>query len=375
MMRKHSYLSFGIGILLTGCVHTSTDSPPHSMTASSCKVYSDITNTTLPVSDIVKQTRSLKEVSTKATALASTRPEKTLVVFDIDDTLLTNKPSSELASSAWVNWQEYLTFGGKEDSCRAAEGAGELYNIVSLLYATLDLQETELVASDILTELSESGIYTHALTSRSPLDQGATLRELDDNGLSFNAPPCSQGVCTRQGIIPHIEIEALAVDAFGCEALKNEAKLSSFSGKNTDCSVYRKPTSPYQSPTTFTHGREVSISNGVMLSEGQNKGVMLELLLRSFRTNQGVPITFDNVIFVDDSEKNIVNLHNAKSLNRSGTELSKVNLVLYHYDRNPERNKFLNDSDALTKSKMKLDALLCETDLLGQYGRARGSKC
>lgn len=364
-----------LSVLLTACVHSSGNENRYLEPYSQCSVHADLNAAELPTARAFTSTKTLLDVKKRALDLESYQTGQVLVVFDIDDTLLANGPNTQLASSAWVNWQEHLTFGGKEDPCRAAENGSDLYNIVSLLYSSLDLIETEASADSWLDELSENGVFTHALTSRSPIDQGSTLRELDDNGLSFNPPPCSEGLCQKPGVVPHNEVEALAVKAFGCEALKAEAKLSGFTGKNVECSIYQPPKSPSDILTTFTDGREVSIANGVMHSEGQNKGVMLELLLGSFQNENGLPIRFEHVLFVDDSEKNISNLHQAKSLNQAGTELSRVNLHLFHYDRTDERNALLLDGKALFASKKELDGLLCSTENLGQYKRARKTQC
>lgn len=340
-----------------------------------CNLYPSITNRELPPNDQYLQTKSLQDIYLKANEYANEAAGKVLVVFDIDDTLLTNSAQTKLASSAWVNWQEYLTFNDVNDECRVAKTGQDLYALISIFYAMLDLKETDNNANGYLAQLKKNNIHTFALTSRSPIDLEPTLRELQANELVFNPPPCNRGLCKKTGILSHLEIEAFAIQVFGCEALNANAIFSGFSKTKLDCGEVKLHGNNVEAGHVFTSGREAVISNGVLFSEGQNKGIMLELLLQSFSNTQKVPVRFDHVIFVDDSERNIRNLSNVKSLKLENLILNDTILTLYHYDRNFIRDQYLNDPVALKKTKLQFDSIICQQAEVRKSVRAINLNC
>ena len=382
-MIKAHILLYAAAVVTAGCASI-THSPTVNLNITPCEVPAELVDRAsveAPLSEAAfTRTTSLESVHSKALDLAKT--QSVLVVFDIDDTLLTNKPVSEVGSTAWYNWQSKLLSEGSGNPCSAAKGPNrfnELFDLIDLSYLLLDLQPTESEAASILSDLSAAGVATHALTARSPKYIGATLRELDDNGMSFHAPQsvqpktlaaCDGAACMDQGMISHLATERFMVDVFGCAPLiGGNTKFSGFSGGKT-CDGYRKPAAPYSTDRVFASGRETVISNGVMSVEGQNKGLMLEYLLQSFGDKK-----FDHVIFVDDSPGNIAKIFAVKNLADPDSRIHAADLTLFYYDQFETHSKFLGSVENLSHAKSQLDTLVCTVEPYGQITDSMDREC
>lgn len=174
--------------------------------------------------------------------------ERTLVVFDIDDTLLTTEIGSDnmnsfYGSDRWFVWQEGEASGeSKVGSC--------LIDLVEQNYRIIPMQATQSDAPAILARIPNDKLI---ITSRGPKNWESTLREL--NRANFKQ------------LHPTVQID----------------------------------------PEDFTHTQDdrtdqVSYRDGVMMTSGFNKGVMLlEMLDRSERS-------YDHVILVDDTQKHLTRM-------------------------------------------------------------------
>ena len=231
----------------------------------------------------VETAQSLLEVQSLADGLAAKYgADKVLVVFDIDDTLLAN--TADLGSTAWWNWQSSLPKTSPDKiafpKLLAANGA---------LFALSDMKPAEgKTTIDVFKHLTNGGFPVFALTARGPDNRDATLRELHDQGLDFTtAPECGAPLCVKRGQLNGDNLIApLARKRFGFE---DGAKTHSFGVGNIKLSSHRN----------------ASVSDGVMMVAGQNKGIMLRLLVDSFPQASRPKA----IIFVDDSAKNVANLH------------------------------------------------------------------
>ena len=125
-----------------------------------------------PVESEVRTTRDLADI---APALAESRL-RTLLVLDIDDTLLTS--AGFFGSDKWYEWQKHLPAGdpGKV-SC--------LFDVISLNYEAGSQQSTQ---PDGPAQVNNLGVDTLMLTSRNPLYRGGTLRTLRAAGYALPAP-------------------------------------------------------------------------------------------------------------------------------------------------------------------------------------------
>jgi len=209
-----------------------------------------------------------------------------LLVMDIDNTLLTS--NQDLNSYAWSNWQRDLI---KKHSKEAiTQDINEFYDIQSVLYSLGKMHHPEAIISPRLQKLQLQGVSTIALTSRGPSSRNATERELIANNIDF--------------------------------------KTMEFIGF------------PEQFIPTYGSGRKVSFQNGIYMTTGQHKGLMLKGLLE--RLNK----TYKVIIFVDDTAKHTINVYNTyKHLQN--------NIVAFRYGRMDDKvSKFINGDKSLVKNQM-----------------------
>jgi hypothetical protein len=169
-------------------------------------------------------------------------PEGILIVFDIDNTLLTMPQF--LGSDHWYTWQREQQRSGSEYALDC------LLDTQGLLFNVSPMQLTQADAADIIARLQTKGISIMALTARDPDFRYPTERELARQGidLSKTAPrinqAAGQGIFARHG------------------------------------------------------GRNISYLDGVMMVSGLHKGDQLAWL-REHMTR-----SYSHVIFVDDNARN-----------------------------------------------------------------------
>lgn len=201
-------------------------------------------------------------------------PERVIVVFDIDSTLLFDPLGGP-------------DLGDMKDSeperFRPVERA-----LMSL--KSLALTEDDLVQDIALLE--QRGITTYALTARGEDMRDMTERELARTGLTFPlAPECGPPLCVRRGTLPADTVLAAARNVLGQTELDRLG---------------------------FDRGRPVGVSGGVMNAAGLHKGVMLRVLLASLGRE------YDTIVFVDDAQKNVDHVHTAAAAMRE-------EVLVFHY--------------------------------------------
>lgn len=196
-----------------------------------------------PAASEVRQTADLAAI---APALAES-PKRTLLVLDIDDTLLTS--AGFFGSDAWYEWQKTL----------AADDPGKvpcLFDVISLNYEAGSQRPTQPDGPALVNALT---VDTLLLTSRNPLYRGGTLRTLHDAGYRL---PATLG--------------------------------RSADGRSWD---FRK--------AADARPVRVVYDQGLFMTTGQDKGMVLLDLLRR------LDVRYERVILVDDGERNITNMRNA----------------------------------------------------------------
>ncbi|WP_425062045.1 DUF2608 domain-containing protein [Pyruvatibacter mobilis] len=257
---------------------------------------------------VQRRTSSLAAAKELALELAESRsPSEVLVVFDIDNTLLTS--AQDFGSVPWFDWQDQIR---KKSECVAyAVPNKQIYNIVRLGYASGDMVETESTTDELIDELANvNGFPVMALTARGPDNRDATMRELEEDGLVFPTAPSCKGdggwLCQGERIISGKELETRA-------AGNQQLEMGSY--------------------------RNLSFNDGVMMVTGMNKGVMLRLLLDEIKED------ISAVVFVDDGPKNIIHIQDAFA-NDSAVEVRPM-----LYTRFDEANAaYLSDTDRLENS-------------------------
>ena len=171
--------------------------------------------------------------------------EHVLIGYDIDNTLL--EMNQDLGSDQWFNWQTSL-LPTADHALLPHAVANDFSGLLSVDDTLVSLTHTHAVdprAPKIVTDLETQGFASIVITARGPGLRSATLRELNKNGFNF-----------EKG-----SVGALRLDA--------------------------------------------SFSEGVYMTSGQNKGLMLKKLLPQLgRTIQGI-------LFIDDTLKNTQNMQKA----------------------------------------------------------------
>ena len=174
-----------------------------------------------------------------------------LIVSDIDNTLLTS--ASDLGGDIWYQWQR-----GKLDvKPTPAQKVSCLFeDTIGMLYELNPMTVTDPLVPEIVASWQLAGNTVMALTSRDPRYRSATERELKSNGIELG----QSALTLENGVMPE----------------------------------YR-----------HQMDRELTYSQGVMMTTGMDKGKMLHWILDKTGRN------FDAVIFIDDSRKNIDNMYTA----------------------------------------------------------------
>lgn len=175
-----------------------------------------------------------------------------LIVLDIDNTILTSQ--TDLGGDIWYQWQtDSLDIKPTADQ----KIGDQIFDVVGILYELGTMQLTDPVVKNHIDSWQEKGIATFALTSRAPNARGATERELDKRDIRFN-----------------------------------KTALGKLSGDTI---------------ILFKQGKKyVSYINGIMMTTGIDKGVMLDTLMYMTKTKE----SFKHIIFVDDTRKNVINVKN-----------------------------------------------------------------
>ena len=192
------------------------------------------------------EVRASHDLADIAPALAEST-KRTLLVLDIDDTLLTS--DGFFGSDKWYEWQKTLP----------ASDPGKvpcLFDVISLNYETGGQRATQPDGPALVNAVQVDKLL---LTSRNPLYRGGTLRTLRDAGYALPAPLAGQA-----------------------------------DGSSWD---FRK--APDAAPVRITYDQ------GVFMTTGQDKGLALLALLQRLHTR------YDRVVLVDDGQKNIDNMQNA----------------------------------------------------------------
>jgi hypothetical protein len=169
------------------------------------------------------------------------RPGRTLLVLDIDDTLLTSPVF--FGSDAWYEWQQHLA---QDDPARVACR----FDLIAMNYESGTQVPTQPDTARIVNAIRHDKII---ITARSEDSRAATVRELRRAGIELPQPL-------------HPTLADVSFD-------------------------WRRP----------TDGRTVRVSyrDGVYMIAGQNKGLLLlELLAKA-------GLRYDRIVLVDDGAKNI----------------------------------------------------------------------
>jgi hypothetical protein len=212
-----------------------------------------------------EQHRDLKDV---LTAIAASEV-KTLVVFDIDDTILTIPEF--FGSDSWYEWQKTIK---PDPQGKLPEGYVPCtFDVLAINQEAARQNLTQPDATTIFNSITGDKIM---VTSRNPATRGATERELTVR------PPGEVPVELPAHLAPGVEAGWI-----------------------------------YTSTAQEDRVVEVSYHHGIFMVNGTNKGLALLDLLKRLKKAYGFDPGYRRVILVDDGEKNHANM---------GTELAKAGI-------------------------------------------------
>jgi hypothetical protein len=191
-------------------------------------------------------------------------PDRVLLVFDLDNTLL--RMNQDFGSDEWYTWQRDLDDGDPAKIRSLLELQGLLFDLSGMHPPEPGVQPR------VVAGLQDRGFAAIVLTGRGPDNRGATERELARNGYDF----------ARTAVPPR--------EGYG-------GSFAPFDPRNVQASGFVLPCD--RDRGTFPASQPVSYQNGIMMTAGQDKGLMLRALLDRCGRHYAA------VLFVDDSERNL----------------------------------------------------------------------
>ena len=230
--------------------------------------------------------------------------KRVIVVFDIDNTLLTTP--QDLGGDTWYNWKR---------TGLSADAYRDLITNNTALLQLAKLRPTQPDTAALIAELQARHITVYALSARGTNLRGATEDVLKVNGIDFSgAPECGPPLCVKRGNLGDTEIRSAA----------RQIGL----------------------PVPDKAFRSLTISDGLIMATGQNKGLVLNLLLHSL-PGKG----YTDVYFVDDTFSNITDMQQA-------APQIQARVHPYSYER------FWTDSNAFMHDKARQDKADADYDNL-----------
>ncbi len=195
--------------------------------------------------------------------LRSNSPGKVLIVYDIDNTILT--PKGDLGGEHWFNWQKSLLESDPESPLLVGRSVAEILSRQEWLMLIGGVVPTDPMIPDAIASYVKQGAQVMALTSRRTTTRDVTQMHFAANRIDF-----------RQAAPTH----PMAGKFFLPYETQNPRK---FGLEPSDLEL-----------TNGSVPRPVVYDQGVLLTDGQHKGVMLKSFLHSTSRKPQV------VIFVDD---------------------------------------------------------------------------
>lgn len=236
-----------------------------------------------------KQIQSLNQALQAIQDLRQTlTAEEILVVFDIDNTLLTTE--TDLGGDAWFSWQEGLLKSAQPQNLVAKDFDG-LLRTQGYLFSLGRMTTPEQMTASVVKSLQDQNHPLFLLTSRGSDFENFTQRELARNNLNpaRTAPGPQGGYASR--ILPY-DINHPEADCL------SSTELAQWGLQSAKPAVYEE---------------------GVYYTGGQHKGAMLRSLLCKTKLNPKA------IVFVDDTEKHVDRVLKAYE------EIPEVNVISMRY--------------------------------------------
>ncbi len=220
--------------------------------------------------------------------------EHVLLVLDIDNTLMSM--NTDLGSDHWFEWQRYLLENEPTSRFLVAETFAGLLEVQGILYNLGHMHPPQPDLPAIIAKLQGRGVATIILTSRGPEFRVATEREL--KRCNYDIGATALPVRDVPGGL-YLAYDPAKPEADGLSA--DEVRLFAL-----------------QSP------RPVSYANGLFMTAGQHKGMMLLTLLH--HSDRAIKA----IVYVDDNVRHVGNVFSA-AVDRN------IEIASFHYQREDVR--------------------------------------
>jgi hypothetical protein len=225
-----------------------------------------------------------------------------LLAMDIDNTVMSM--DHDLGSDHWFEWQKYLLENEPNSPLLVAKDFDGLLKAQGLLYEHGRMHPPQPEQPKIINQLQKQGIATILLTSRGPDFRKVTERELRRCGYDI-APTALPVPDVPQGTF-------FAYDPANPEADGISA---------TEIVAYKLP-----------DPKPVSYADGLFMTAGQHKGIMLLTLLNDS------PRDIKAVVYVDDNVKHVGNVFSA-------AVARNLDIASFHFQGEDTRVQKFNYSD------------------------------
>lgn len=222
-------------------------------------------------------------------------PTKTLLVFDIDNTLLTM--SQPLGGVGWWDWQSDLLKNHPDSHQLVAHNLQNLSSVENLLFQLIKMNPTDQHVISFIQKASEQGFSVMGLTARGSEHLSVTLAQLTENGF--------------------VDKENQLI--FQTKGLRLNNHRTSSAGA-LDCSFFTRYVPYYQ---------------GVVFLAGEDKGQALRCILAKSEK------TYNTILFVDDAQ------HNIESMDKAFSSQKNVKVYNVLYTREHAKEQMFLHSKAL----------------------------
>lgn len=235
-------------------------------------------------------------------------PSETLVVFDIDNTLL--RLPNDFGSEQWFLWQSELLKRNTQTLPLVTDSIEHLLQAQSWIYYQNPMSIVDWKEKQWIEHLQRVGAAVITLTSRSLNVKEATLRELHRNQIPLTSARALGLQVQSKAYLPY-ELNRLAESGLTPQDV-TEFKLG---------------------PASY-----VSFDLGAFITQGQNKGIMLKTLIH--RMNR----QFKSIIFIDDR------LTHIESMRKMASRISeKVYSIHFNYSENWTQPFLFGDKSKVEK--------------------------
>jgi hypothetical protein len=201
--------------------------------------------------------------------------EHVLLAVDIDNTVMSM--DGDLGSDHWFEWQSYLLSHEPNSPHLVANTFQGLLDVQDILYQRNCMHATQPNEPELIAKLQERGLATILLTSRGPEFRGPTERELKRCGYDFTKAA--------------LQVRNVPSGKFLAYDPANPEK----DGLTAAEVAKHKLAQP----------RPVSYKNGIFMTAGQHKGMMLLTLLKDATRD------IKAVVYVDDNVRHVGSVFSA----------------------------------------------------------------